>query len=159
MTFWDYVKSYSSSSFYPQVLAHFSTFLAWITHYYDGNGVFSNTLVPSTFISWFPLLGKNFLFPFINLFIHLFISVWTHGFLCYSTCCNSFSDYYLFWCSHCPSLANGSPYICGLLACPHHSLTISLLTVTKRCSRLILCFVWPSPGESEIYIFIYSLSF
>ena len=36
-----------------------------------------------------------------------------------------------------------------LLMCSHHSLSISLLSGTTRCSRVILCFPCHSPGISH----------
>ena len=112
-----------------------------------------------TFYSWNSTVRKNF--SFICLLIHSFISIrWSYGFLFYSLSFNPiFSSFiylfifififfhHLFWCCSCPrfgqcELLQADFFI--LLACPYHSLGISLLSVTARWFRLIFFFPCPS---------------
>ena len=72
MIFWNYEKSYSLSNFYLQVLAHFNMPLAWINYHCDRNSSFPNNMVPSTLVSWFPILKRSFLLILITLFIYLY---------------------------------------------------------------------------------------
>lgn len=90
--------------------------------------------------------------PFIYLFSHLFISVWTQGYLFYPLDYNPII-HYLFCCSDCSSLWPLGPLSVGsLFLCQAPSfvfLNTSLFFGTTKCSRLILYIPCPTPGISH----------
>ena len=93
--------------------------------------------------------------PFINLFNHLLMSVWTHGYLFYTLGYNSV----LLHLSVSPALAIGSSFswfLClsllhtpMMVSCLVLFLSTSLLSGIIRCSRLILYTSCPSPKISH----------
>lgn len=103
-----------------------------------------HTVVPNAV---FPLPQLSFRckegLPLLPL-IHLFLSVWTPGFLLYSMGYNSLQ--YLFRCSVVPHWLVGYRSICVLQPFPHHSLSTSLFSGRARYFSLILCFPCSSPG-------------
>lgn len=82
--------------------------------------------------------------------ICLFLSVWTHRFICYSKGYHHLLWYFILMLKlsrfgQWKSLHNGSHIH---LTCPHHSLSTSLF-LAQRYSMLILYFPCPDPGISH----------
>ena len=93
--------------------------------------------------SWHSTVRKSFPFSIIYSFIPLYQYRLTDSYfnpkvvICY--------HHYLFWCSNCPRFSLQADS-CVILTCPHYSLTVSLVSGTKRCFKLILYFSCSSPG-------------
>ena len=110
-------------------------------------------LIPSFFLHSLVGISVTNTFPIylvysssIWLFVHLFISVYTHGL----TQCILY--HFLFWCSDYFIYDLWEPPRAGffvILICLQHSLRTSLLSGIKTCSRLILHVSGPSPRISR----------
>lgn len=106
--------------------------LWWLPN--DGN--FSNSIVPSTFITWHSTLRKSF-----PLIIYLWISIFFNLLL-------SLFILLLDWLQ----FGQGSPFkqfLC-LSSCPYHSLNPSLLSGTTKCFQLQLVLPLPQAWNESL---------
>lgn len=102
---------------------------------------FSNSVISSVFISWHSAVGKGFLSS-PSLFIPLFICISMGSVLILFSGDNS----YILILRVTQRWPMRVPSGWVLLISPHHSLSTSLFSGTKRCSRFILYLLCPSPG-------------
>lgn len=87
-----------------------------------------------------------------NLFIYLFISVWTQDFLFYLMGSNLLQSLFVFMLN-CPFWLVGtltSQLLCFVKTFSHYPVSTSLLSGTTRCPKRILCFPCPSSGFSHL---------
>lgn len=101
----------------------------------------------STFIHWQPSVDNRFPFSpllFLSSSLPSFLSEYYYRLMVslYIQCVNNLLLSFFFKCSNCPrfsqleSLPAGS---CGLLTCPHHYLSTSLLSGTMFLTHFELC--------------------
>ena len=81
----------------------------------------------------------------ICLYITLFISVWTHGYLFYLMVYNSFFLHFISTCPKFGHRAHVQISFYTLLTCSYHVLRVSLLPGPTRCSSFIKYFFSVSP--------------
>lgn len=103
----DYRKMFHfSSNIHPPVLASIGVFLPEkIIIMAETKWLFSNSIIPFTFIRWHFILRKSYSFPFIHSFTHPSI----HGLLFSTTSYNQFPSLFIL-ISNCPDLDSGNSF-------------------------------------------------